>query len=85
MDWRSLALWLADCHAATAEYDGTLASTSMSRKRRLAKIARTAHRAIETGTLDQNVRDEAAIVSRLKRAEALAPTPPDAGSGGEHG
>lgn len=35
MDWKALALWLADCQAATAEYDGTLKSTSKSRRRRL--------------------------------------------------
>lgn len=33
-----IALYLADCHAATSEYDGTLKSVSKSRSRRLREI-----------------------------------------------
>ncbi len=37
-DWKRIALWLAECHAATAEYDGSLKSTSASRRNRLVSI-----------------------------------------------
>jgi hypothetical protein len=40
--WRTVAAYLASCHAATAEYDGHLASTSQSRRKRLALVCRTA-------------------------------------------
>lgn len=36
--WRDAALWLADCHAATAEHDLALKSTSKFRRERLVSI-----------------------------------------------
>ena len=71
MDWEALALWLADCHAATAEYDGNLKSTSASRKRRLRSICAKTLDAIETGRLDARVRDPDAIKQRLARAAEM--------------
>jgi hypothetical protein len=44
--WHSVAIYLADCHAATAEYDGGLKGVSKSRKKRLASICHTAAQAI---------------------------------------
>jgi hypothetical protein len=38
VDWKRLALYLASCHAATAEYDGSLTSTSKTRRDRLVSI-----------------------------------------------
>lgn len=43
-DWKAAALYLADCHAATAEYDGSLRSVSSARKKRLRSICREASR-----------------------------------------
>lgn len=40
--WRKAAAYLASCHAATAEYDGSLKSTSKSRLDRLKNICATA-------------------------------------------
>ena len=37
-NWKNIALYLADCHAATAEYDGLLKSCSNSRRDRFASI-----------------------------------------------
>lgn len=65
-DWQALALWLADCHAATAEYDGSLKSTSKSRRERLKSISARALRAIETGRLAANVRKPEDIIARLR-------------------
>jgi hypothetical protein len=36
--WKSIAIYLLDCHAATAGYDGTIKSVSKSRKERFASI-----------------------------------------------
>jgi hypothetical protein len=36
--WKSLASYLASCHAAMAEYDGTLKGVSASRKKRFGAI-----------------------------------------------
>ena len=36
--WKGVALYLLDCHAATAGYDGQLKSVSKSRKKRFASI-----------------------------------------------
>ena len=36
--WRSFAAYLASCHAATAEYDGTLKGVSRARKARFGDI-----------------------------------------------
>ena len=36
--WRSLAAYLAECHAATAEYDGSLKTVSASRRKRMKDI-----------------------------------------------
>jgi hypothetical protein len=44
--WRDVACYLADCHAATAGYDGDLKSVSRARKERFASIANTAGQAL---------------------------------------
>lgn len=67
MDWKSLALWLADCHAATTEYDGNLRSTSAARRRRLQDICAKTHAAIATGMLNAHPRDEASVLERLRK------------------
>lgn len=42
--WRNACAYLASCHAATAEYDGKLSTTSKARAKRYADICRTAVR-----------------------------------------
>lgn len=74
--WRRIALWLADCHAATAEYDGRLKSTSGARRNRFAEICRRAAGMIRYGHYtgrDQftggfGSRTKADIVKRLEGA-----------------
>jgi len=44
--WKALAIHLADCHAATAQYDGMLSSCSKSRRERFAAICDDAATAI---------------------------------------
>lgn len=46
--WRNVAAYLASCHAATAEYDGTLSGVSRARKERFASICHTAAQAMQT-------------------------------------
>ena len=41
-NWKSIALWLADCHAATATYDGMLKSCSAARRKWFKSICKTA-------------------------------------------
>lgn len=47
--WKNAALWLADCHAATAEYDGHLSVTSRARSERFVEICRAALVFVEGG------------------------------------
>ena len=44
--WRMVAIYFADCHAATAEYEGHLKSTSKSRRERYASICEAADKAL---------------------------------------
>ncbi len=44
--WIAVSDYLGACHAATAEYEGELSSTSKSRKRRYALICETAAKAL---------------------------------------
>ena len=44
--WRMVACYLADCHAATAEYDGHLKGISKARRTRYASICHTAAQAL---------------------------------------
>lgn len=44
--WRTVACYLADCHAATAEYDGSMKSLSKSRRDRYAAICEKANEAL---------------------------------------
>lgn len=40
--WKAVAVYLADCHAATAEHEGRLKSTPQRWKKRFASISRLA-------------------------------------------
>lgn len=69
---KAFVLWLADLHAATAEYDGALKNTSASRRSRFASICRDAASTIEqlfTGN-DQRERyqhEDKAVVATADR------------------
>jgi hypothetical protein len=66
--WRTAALYLADCHAATAETEGMKKSASASQLRRYSAICQTALTAIEHGYITQVVRNPEPIIERLKSA-----------------
>jgi len=73
-DWKRLALALAEHHAGTMEYDGSLSSTSRVRRRRLAAICLTAADAIEGQPWDDDrVLDGVEIADRLRRAVDAQP------------
>lgn len=40
--WKAIALYLADCHAATAEHMGSLSGTSRANRKRFEEICSTA-------------------------------------------
>lgn len=48
-DYQKIAIYLADCHAATATYDGMLRSTSKSRRKRFALICERAIGMLRSG------------------------------------
>jgi hypothetical protein len=72
IDYKAIALYLADVHAATAEYDGRLKSTSKSRRERLQRICESAKAMFEGTTTPPApvVRDgyEERVMARLERA-----------------
>lgn len=59
--WREIALYLANCHAATAESDGQLSKTSAYSKRRLASICNHAADALD-GKMPENSQSDLAYV-----------------------
>jgi len=75
-DWRKIALYLADCHAATTEYDGTLKSVSASRRSRLASICERAAKMVKLGAYmerdrydgSHGQRTQGDVVERLESA-----------------
>lgn len=64
--WREIALYLADCLAATAEYETSLASVSKSRKQRHRQICR---RAVELLKGEHPFSDGRSLESVLDRLE----------------
>lgn len=68
--WREMALYMMDCHAATAQYDGILKSTSKSRRKRFRSICENAARWLEHGYMTNAypVGSKESILSRLKDA-----------------
>lgn len=64
-DWKKIALYLADCHAATAEYDGLLASCSQARRDRFRAICERASRMIEGVDSFGHDIDERRVLDRL--------------------
>lgn len=60
-NWKRIALFLADCHAGTAAYDGNNAKTDRWRRKRLRDIARMTATLLEKGKLDDHM-----VVSDVK-------------------
>ncbi len=48
-EWQHIAMYLADCHAATAFYDGRLKSISKSRRQRFVSICELAAKMLTHG------------------------------------
>jgi hypothetical protein len=63
--WRSLAFYLADCHAGTRDTLKGVESTSRSNLMRLDSICATALRALTTGASEIRDRPEETILERL--------------------
>lgn len=67
-DWKLIALTLADWHAANAEYDARLASTSKARRTRMIGLCDTAAKYIrghETAKQHRHGCYEQAVLDRL--------------------
>lgn len=74
--WKAVALYLADCHAATAEGDALLKSVSVSRKKRLFSICRKAADMLSGRTAApplQTLQNLDRILTRLRGAEDFVP------------
>ena len=68
IEWRDIAIWLADCHAATAEHDGTLRSTSRSRRARFHSICLDAAHMLHLGRFFKEARPLERVLERLRDA-----------------
>jgi hypothetical protein len=79
--WRGIASYLASCHAATAEYDGSLSGVSKARKKRLSDICEKAAQALDLergGFWPHNSTDPQRIKERcLDAMHTLRGTRPD--------
>lgn len=67
--WKAVAIYLADCHAATAEADGSMSGVSKSRKKRYASICALAAEALQGGfSRPHQTRDVASVAQRCLQA-----------------
>lgn len=67
--WRRVAVYLADCHAASGESDGRRRSTSQSAAMRLANICDTAAKMLRGEYVEgRHSRDTNDVLARLERA-----------------
>jgi hypothetical protein len=67
-DWKQLALWLADCHAATAYYMANTKSMSNSERRRHISICDATRQMIEEGGFTRRPSLLTDVVERLRNA-----------------
>lgn len=72
--WKNIAIYLLDCHAATAGYDGQLKSTSKSRKTRFLSILEKGIALFEGTEMPRtspvygdNMGPEARVIDRCRR------------------
>jgi hypothetical protein len=69
--WRNVACYLASCHAATAEHDGLMSTTSKSRRKRFAAICKTCSKALQPekgGFWPHNSTDTKVVIERCEDA-----------------
>lgn len=66
--WKAVAIYLAECHAATAGYDGSLTSTSKSRKLRFADICEIAAKALDGHFDKKRIGDSKDVANRCRSA-----------------
>jgi hypothetical protein len=71
-DWRDLALFLADCEAATAYHALTTKSVSKSERRRHLSICEKAEYMLEHGVFIGRRRPQAEVWARLKELKRSA-------------
>ena len=67
--WRGLAIYLADCHAATAEREGTLSSCSASRRDRFVNLLASCRDGLNGNGTTRTYRSIPEVVDRCFRAE----------------
>jgi hypothetical protein len=71
--WKRIAVYLASCHAATAEYDGQLRGTSRSRKNRYSSLCEKAAKylkGIEDPPIYFPSDDKLDLVEAIRRCES---------------
>lgn len=66
-NWKDIALYLADCHAATADHDGMLKSCSTIRRERFASICEKAMALIDGRNVPYSI-DQRRVMDRLAGA-----------------
>ena len=71
-NWKAIALYLANCHAATAEREGRMASIPKGRRRRYADICRRACNLFEEMDLPDVRLKEGDVYNRLLRGIEIA-------------
>lgn len=72
--FQGAAAYLASCHAATAEYDGSLKSTSTGRKQRYASICEKASQLLQGACLHAAPSDQRAVDAAIERCNKAAAT-----------
>ena len=70
--WKYAAAYMAECHAATAEYDGNLKSVSRFRRNRLATICKKAFRFMKRDMIPTWADKQRPIEDTIKRCEEAA-------------
>jgi len=64
--WKEIALYLADCHAATAYYELSKRSTSKSERERQISLCKLAHESIKNGYIaGKRISSEENVLERL--------------------
>lgn len=71
-NWEEIAVWLADCQAATTAHLASLKSSSKSELRRHSNICREVIGQIEKGLPVLRPSDKQRVIDRLKDAVARA-------------
>jgi hypothetical protein len=75
--WRNIAIWLADCHGATAAYEGHLSRTSQSSRDRFAGICREAATMLREGVFMRRESDIHDVIQRCTSAADGLRTKPE--------